>query len=241
MHTGVYFILFYFILFYFILHPLRLLGACVFLQQTLFFLSWLVHDHLLGFTPASQIHLCPCLLCDYLGSVPTPPKIAQKNSDGKIHPLSLVNLMLPDLLRNIFCLLEINFKFLNNIFHCHGAVYMFYIKWLYFSGLLLLGLNTIDCKQKYMSLTIDQIDIITTLKKTVGASLVAQWLRICLPMQGTRVRAPVWEDPTCRGATGPVSHNYWACASGACAPQRERPPQWEARAPWWRVAPACHN
>ena len=40
------------------------------------------------------------------------------------------------------------------------------------------------------------------------ASLVAQWLRICLPMQGTRVRALVWEDPTCRGATTPVSHNY---------------------------------
>ena len=38
------------------------------------------------------------------------------------------------------------------------------------------------------------------------ASLVAQWLRICLPMQGTRVRALVWEDPTCRGATRPVSH-----------------------------------
>ena len=41
-----------------------------------------------------------------------------------------------------------------------------------------------------------------------GASLVAQWLRVCLLMQGTRVRALVWEDPTCRGATGPVSHNY---------------------------------
>ena len=40
------------------------------------------------------------------------------------------------------------------------------------------------------------------------ASLVAQWLRVRLPMQGTRVRALVWEDPTCRGATGPVSHNY---------------------------------
>ena len=39
------------------------------------------------------------------------------------------------------------------------------------------------------------------------ASLVAQWLRICLLMQGTRVRALVWEDPACRGATGPVSHN----------------------------------
>ena len=40
------------------------------------------------------------------------------------------------------------------------------------------------------------------------ASLVAQWLRVCLPMQGTRVQALVWEDPTCRRATGPVSHNY---------------------------------
>ena len=73
------------------------------------------------------------------------------------------------------------------------------------------------------------------------ASLVAQWLRICLPVQGTWVRALVWEDPTCCGATGPVSHNYWACASGACAPQQERPRQWEARAPRWRVAPTCHN
>ena len=61
------------------------------------------------------------------------------------------------------------------------------------------------------------------LKKERAASLVAQWLRICLLMKGTRVRALVWEDPTCRGATGPVSHSYWACASGACAPQQERP------------------
>ena len=73
------------------------------------------------------------------------------------------------------------------------------------------------------------------------ASLVAQWLRIRLPMQGTWVRAPVREDPTWRGAARPVSHNYWACASGACAPQRERPRQWEARAPRWKVAPARRN
>ena len=45
-------------------------------------------------------------------------------------------------------------------------------------------------------------------KKKKRASLVAQWLRVCLPMQGTRVRALVWEDPTCCGATRPVSHNY---------------------------------
>ena len=61
----------------------------------------------------------------------------------------------------------------------------------------------------------------TALIFILRASLVAQWLRICLPMQGTRVRALVWEDPTCRGATKPVSHNYWACATGACAPQQE--------------------
>ena len=40
------------------------------------------------------------------------------------------------------------------------------------------------------------------------ASLVVQSLRICLSMQGTRVRALVWEGSTCRGATRPVSHNY---------------------------------
>ena len=48
-------------------------------------------------------------------------------------------------------------------------------------------------------------------KNLPGASLVEQWLRIRLPMQGTRVRALVWEDPTCRGATKPVCHNYLAC------------------------------
>ena len=40
------------------------------------------------------------------------------------------------------------------------------------------------------------------------ASLVAQWLRIRLPMQGTQVRALVREDPTCHGATKPVHHNF---------------------------------
>ena len=44
-----------------------------------------------------------------------------------------------------------------------------------------------------------------------GTSLVAQWLRIRLPMQGTQVRALVPEDPTCHGAARPVYHNYWAC------------------------------
>ena len=69
-------------------------------------------------------------------------------------------------------------------------------------------------------------------------------------MQGTQVWALVWEDPTCRGVTKPVRHNYWACTlepashsfwahmlqllnpahHRAHAPQQEKPPQWEARA-----------
>ncbi|KAJ8793320.1 hypothetical protein J1605_000315 [Eschrichtius robustus] len=43
---------------------------------------------------------------------------------------------------------------------------------------------------------------------SLRASLVAQWLRIRLPMQETRVQALVREDPTCCGATKPVRHNY---------------------------------
>ena len=40
------------------------------------------------------------------------------------------------------------------------------------------------------------------------ASLVAQWLRVCLPIQGIWVRALVREDPTCCRATKPMCHNY---------------------------------
>ena len=49
--------------------------------------------------------------------------------------------------------------------------------------------------------------VASAIKTAIRASLVAQWLRICLLMQGTRVRALVWEDPTCHGAAEPVSHN----------------------------------
>ena len=37
-------------------------------------------------------------------------------------------------------------------------------------------------------------------------------LRICLPMQGTQVRALVREDPTCCRAAKPMRHNYRAYA-----------------------------
>ena len=49
---------------------------------------------------------------------------------------------------------------------------------------------------------------INILKHIFWACLEAQWLRIRLPMQGTQVRALAREDPTCRGATKPMRHNY---------------------------------
>lgn len=38
--------------------------------------------------------------------------------------------------------------------------------------------------------------------------LVAQWVRICRPMQGDTGSIPARENPTCRGAYKPVYHNY---------------------------------
>ena len=45
----------------------------------------------------------------------------------------------------------------------------------------------------------------------MGISQVVQWIRICLPMQGTWVPSLVWEDSTYLKATKLVHLNYRAC------------------------------
>ena len=60
--------------------------------------------------------------------------------------------------------------------------------------------------------TVGQYSQLGFVKSLLRTSVVAQWLRIHLPMQGTRIRALLWEDPTCCGATKPVRHNYWVRA-----------------------------
>ena len=70
------------------------------------------------------------------------------------------------------------------------------------------------------------LDLILTDKKLLGGtSLVAQWLRIHLPMQGTRVRSLVREDPTCREQLSPCATTTEAHTPRAHAPQQEKPPQ----------------
>jgi len=58
------------------------------------------------------------------------------------------------------------------------------------------------------------------IRTELGTSLVAQWLRIYLPMQGTQVRSLVQEDPTCLCAA-----TTDACEPRAHALQQEKPPQ----------------
>ena len=62
------------------------------------------------------------------------------------------------------------------------------------------------------------------LEDRLGTSLMVQWLRICLPMQGTWVRSLVQEDPTCRRATKPVHQNCRACALEAVHRSRRSQP-----------------
>ena len=52
------------------------------------------------------------------------------------------------------------------------------------------------------------------LKAKEKTSLVVQWIRICLPTQGTWVQSLVREDPTCGGARKLVHQKR----SRACAP-----------------------
>ena len=67
---------------------------------------------------------------------------------------------------------------------------------------------------------------IGTKNRPIGTSWVCQWLRICLPMQGTWVQSLVWEDSTCHGATEPAHCNYWS--QRAPEPTSSSRLQWEA-------------
>ena len=59
-----------------------------------------------------------------------------------------------------------------------------------------------------MNRPITSNEIETVIQNLPTASLVVERLRISLPMQETRGRALVWEDPTCHRATKPIRHNY---------------------------------
>ena len=90
---------------------------------------------------------------------------------------------------------------------------------------------------------VPSVEIIPPIMSNKGnrrTSLLAQWLRICLPMQGIWVLSLVWQNPTCQGATKPVHHNFWACIPRACALQQEAIKIRSLSTPT-KVAPSDHN
>ena len=60
----------------------------------------------------------------------------------------------------------------------------------------------------HRNFTAQASDLNPTTMNNSKTSLVVQWLRICLPTQGTQVPSLVREDPTCLGAAKPLCHNY---------------------------------
>ena len=89
----------------------------------------------------------------------------------------------------------VNFDDLVKVFLISLLIFSFTTNKIHFKG--------IKYPDPHQNFPLDLVSIMIT-----GASLVAQWLGIRLPMQGTRVRAPLREDPTCRRAARLVSHNY---------------------------------
>ena len=73
------------------------------------------------------------------------------------------------------------------------------------------------------------------IKPAHRTSLVVQWLRIHLPMQGTWVQSLVQEDSLCHGTAKPVNHNCWALLL-----RNKRNHHKTARRNW-RAAPALCN
>ena len=77
----------------------------------------------------------------------------------------------------------------------------------------------------------------------IRTSLVVQWLRICLLVQGTWIWSLVWKDAACLRTTTPTCYNSPRTATAvnhvprAYALQREESPQWEAQALQGRVDP----
>ena len=54
----------------------------------------------------------------------------------------------------------------------------------------------------------DNMNTLDKLLRQFKAPLVAQWLRICLPIQETHIQALIQEDPTRLGAAKTMSLSY---------------------------------
>ena len=121
-------------------------------------------------------------------------------------------------------------RFLENAF--------FYSPTLCLSAWLLgvsLCITVSEVRSKWQSCVLSKPCVLTlwqlnSFKNDFPASLVFQWIKIHLPMQGTPVLSLVYEDPTCHAATKPMSYTYWSLCALEPVFHNETQPQWEALA-----------
>ena len=78
----------------------------------------------------------------------------------------------------------------------------------------------------------------SVLRKIGGASFGVQWLRIACQCRGHQFDPWSRKIPHALGQLSPCAITPQVHMPRACSRQQEKPPQWEARAPQWRVAPA---
>ena len=92
---------------------------------------------------------------------------------------------------------------------------------IYYTLKLFLGHNSLNPQKNLMKLLLNphftqgnwSIQRLNNLTKHVRAGLPSRCsgvIRICLPLQATRVQSLVWEESTLRWATKPMRHNLWA-------------------------------
>ena len=163
-----------------------------------------------------------------------------------------LNLLTLDLWPNICSVVE-------NVLSATGRKYAFCCCWLEDLCMSVRSSWFIVLFKFSISIMIFYLIVLSLLKVGCwGTSLVAQWLRIRLPMQGTQIWSLVQEDPTCRRTHVPqllslCSRAHEPQLLSLCAttteahtprahdPQQEKPLQWETCAPQRRVTPACRN
>ena len=142
---------------------------------------------------AEACHLpnCPPIFWNLLQVVSSP--ISNPN------PVSLLWLLLPGL------------HLLSGPSICCSAVFLLHQCWLFTD---INGVTPEDGEFLFISLVPCSMPCLHKALEIslTGTSLVVQWLRIRLPVQGTQVRSLVQEDSTCRRATKPMRHNYQARA-----------------------------
>ena len=97
-----------------------------------------------------------------------------------------------------------------------------------------------NCALKKNSFTVFKKLYLFKKQSLFWTSLVAQWIRLVLPVRGAQAGCLAWEEPQASGQLRPCTTAAPA-RPGACAPQQEKPPQGHSPHPTAQRSPAPHS